>query len=578
LLLTALLLAGGHRAAAAEDFRFVVIGDTRPTFESEDFGVFAGLIPKINARQPALVINLGDLIYGYGVRTKGGQWEKYERTIKAFQAPYYQLPGNHDVFSKKARDIYGRRFGKFYESFDQGGCHFVLLDNCEDQHWGFLGPKELAWLKNDLATNAAATVFIFAHFPVWEPERVAPKYFEFWQNTLHPLFRASRVKAVFGGHSHCYGPSREFDGIRYFITGGGGAELRPDYRKAGGDYHFLEVTVRNGDFDLRAITRRGELTDAEADIMGGYQFADKHSSRLGLEVGAQNLRAGVTNQITLRNPYLEPMRGRAYWSLDSSAFTIEPAAAEVHLPPHGSTNFTFTLKALREGVSLAALPWLDFDVRAGWHHHRFHRSVVLLQPLAAAWRGSAPKLDGRLEEWAGAPSLRLGDAGSRLQVIQSRDTLCLAVIVPAASGDEREELGFPDALQLGLAQHDRNLGFGGDFLRLGFAGTATSGAAAKDRAPVHSGGELPRVTYSCRAQDGHLAFEILLPAALARLPKSGADAHLVLSLAYPAGGEGAEPATTAQPPPNSFAYQVRYGSDAQVPVRFVDLSLSPRDK
>jgi hypothetical protein len=65
-------LASGA-AAAAGDLRFVVIGDTRPKFASEDFRIFTGLIARINQRQPALVVNLGDLIYGYGVLSKEKQ-------------------------------------------------------------------------------------------------------------------------------------------------------------------------------------------------------------------------------------------------------------------------------------------------------------------------------------------------------------------------------------------------------------------------------------------------------------------------------------------------------------------------
>jgi len=85
-------LAGGGELSA-DDFRFVVIGDTRPKFESEDFRVFEGLIGRINQRRPALVINLGDLIYGYGLLSKEKQWDKYQQTIQAFAVPYHQLPG-----------------------------------------------------------------------------------------------------------------------------------------------------------------------------------------------------------------------------------------------------------------------------------------------------------------------------------------------------------------------------------------------------------------------------------------------------------------------------------------------------
>jgi hypothetical protein len=52
LLLTALLAAQAHLAAAVTNFEFVVIGDTRPRFESENFRVFESLIPRINPRSP----------------------------------------------------------------------------------------------------------------------------------------------------------------------------------------------------------------------------------------------------------------------------------------------------------------------------------------------------------------------------------------------------------------------------------------------------------------------------------------------------------------------------------------------
>jgi hypothetical protein len=50
--------------AWAADFEFAVIGDTRPRFDSESSQPFESLIAKINGLKPALVVNLGDLIYG----------------------------------------------------------------------------------------------------------------------------------------------------------------------------------------------------------------------------------------------------------------------------------------------------------------------------------------------------------------------------------------------------------------------------------------------------------------------------------------------------------------------------------
>ena len=59
----------------------------------------------------------------------------------------------------------------------------------------------------------------------------------------------------FSSHSHMYGPSREYDGIRYFITGGGASELR-------------RTTARAGAFGVRPAIRAGlrAAWDAAAQV------------------------------------------------------------------------------------------------------------------------------------------------------------------------------------------------------------------------------------------------------------------------------------------------------------------------
>ncbi|MGH7968934.1 MAG: metallophosphoesterase family protein, partial [Limisphaerales bacterium] len=358
-LFTLMLLAQVSVRVSAGDFQFVVIGDTRPKFESMSFQPFERLITNINGLKPALVVNIGDLIYGYGPLGKERQWDKYQTVIKEFRVPYYQTPGNHDTHSKEARRIYGRRFGKFYQSFDHGDCHFVLLDNTENERWGFLGPEQLAWLKNDLSQTRAQSVFVFLHFPVWESDRIKPEYHDFWRKTLHPLFKESRVRAVFGGHYHTYGPTREFDGIRYFITGGGGAELIPEYRKAGGGHHFMRVNVSGNAFDVRVVTEHGELSDPEADVMGGLQFAARNVSRIGIQPNVPELRAGVPVSVAVKNPYAAAMTGEATWLLDASAFSVKPETVRLDVPPGATRSFAFTMRAKGDTTTFTTLPKLE---------------------------------------------------------------------------------------------------------------------------------------------------------------------------------------------------------------------------
>jgi hypothetical protein len=577
LLVTAVLVALAPVSVPAGDFQFVVIGDTRPRFESESFRPFETLIKMINPLNPALVVNLGDLIYGYGPASKEKQWDKYEAVIKTIQVPYYQVPGNHDTHSKEARRIYGRRFGKFYQSFDYADCHFVLLDNTEDERWGYLGPAQLNWLKTDLKQTQARAVFVFLHFPVWEPERITPAYYEFWAQTLHPLFKASRVQAVFGGHYHTYGPTREFDGIRYFITGGGGAELRPEYKKSGGDYHFMKINVSGDTFDARVVTERGVLSDPEADVMGGLQFAARNVSRVGINRDAQDLQAGVTFNVLVNNPYPNALSGQAAWLLDASSFSVQPQTASLQIPVGATRQYTFTLKALRDTTTLPTLPQLEFNVASGGKQHRFHREVRFLQKASSPYRASAPVLDGTIRDWEQLPTVKLGagsPAQAELRSCHDARNLYLALTVPKFALDEAKESGFSDEVQIGMARRLSDTDFGGDLIRLGFN---SDSEAANDRTPGHKvGATLADARSVCRTEDMRTTYEIAIPLRLLKTLTAGGAGRFILDLSFPASDLPAQTTNSAEPSLNTFSYRIRYGSDSLVPLYFVELNLEPK--
>jgi hypothetical protein len=562
--------------ALAGDFEFVVIGDTRPRFESESFKPFEGLISRINEVKPALVVNLGDLIYGYGPASKEKQWDKYEATIKQIHVPYYQVPGNHDTHSKDARRVYGQRFGKFYQSFDYRDCHFVLLDNTEQQRWGYLGPTQLDWLKNDLKQTRARAVFVFLHFPVWEPERLTPEYYEVWAQTLHPLFKESRVRAVFAGHYHTYGPTREFDGIRYYITGGGGAELRPEYRKAGGQYHFMKVMVSGDTIDVRVITEHGELSDPEADVMGGLQFAARNVSRIAINPKDQDLRTGVTFHVSVDNPYKEVLTGQATWLMDASSFSVEPGTIALQIPAGASRQYSFRLKALRETMLLSSLPQLEFNVVSEGKRHRFHREVRLVQESRTPFRATTRLLDGNLLNWEGIPVLKLQQAGqaqAELRSYYDQEALCLAVSVPAFDTAEAKELGFSDELQIGIARSVGETDFGRDLLRLGFDSTSKE---AGDRTPGHTRRVgMPGTKSVTSRRDGQNIYQIAIPLRLLKGLKLVPGKRVLVDVSFLV-PESAAKAQTPEPNVNSLSYRVRYGSDSLVPVYFVELHLEPK--
>ena len=381
---------------------------------------------------------------------------------------------------------------------------------------------------------------------------------------------------MFGGHFHAYGPTREFDGISYFITGGGGAELRPEYKKSGGVHHFVLVKVSGDTFDIRVVTEHGELTDPEADVMGGLQFAARNVSRIGIKPRSQDLRAGVNFSVFIANPYQEPLLGRAEWILDASAFSVEPREVSLEIPAGGSRQQSFKLKALQNTATLLSLPRLEFNLAAGGHRHRFHREVRFLDEITAPYRSGSPVLDGQLADWAGVPFLQLGQdpkLGAELRASFDAENLYLAVTVPVAKtvDEEEDELGFRDDLQVGLARRLSDADFGPDFLRLGFS--CDSPEVWNRTAGRKVEGPVPGVRSACSAAGGRTTYEISIPLRLLKHLKTGGESHLILDLSFPMPAVAASPTEPAEPGANTLAYRVRYGNDSLVPVSFVELTL-----
>ena len=379
---------------------------------------------------------------------------------------------------------------------------------------------------------------------------------------------------MFAGHYHAYGPTREFDGIRYFITGGGGAELRPEYKKSGGEHHFVKVKVSGDAFDVRVVTERGELTDPEADVMGGLQFAARNVSRIGIKRGSHNLSEGVNFSVSIDNPYQETLIGQAEWVLDASAFSVEPRGVSLQIPPGGKQQHSFNLKALKDTATLQSLPRLQFNLVADGHRHRFHREVRFLEEFSTPYRRAAPMLDGQFADWEGVPSLKLSQTPkpeAELRACFDAANLYLAVSVPTAKAEEDEELGFRDDLQVGLARRLSDTDFGADFLRLGFSCSAPE--ARNRTAGRKTEGPVPGVKSICRIEGGRTSYEIAIPLRLLKHLKAGAESRVILDLSFPLPDGVVDVPEPLDPAANTFAYRVRYGNDSLIPVHFIDLTL-----
>jgi len=252
------------------DLRMVVIGDTSPEFFSKKSTFFKDMIGKINSYQPDVVIHLGDMIAGYGLRRVEPQWVEFDQLVAQIQAPFYRVPGNHDIYSRKSLEIYLRRYKKTYQSFDLKGYHFIILWNVEDNRLGHISKEQYEWLKADLANSDRwKGAFVFVHVPLWTrtSKYVHQKDKDFWMNTIHPLLVQHKVLAVFAGHYHRFGPTRQIDGINYYISGGGGPRLNQLYIKNGGANHFLLVEATGQQLQIQVVFRDKILTPEQADVL-----------------------------------------------------------------------------------------------------------------------------------------------------------------------------------------------------------------------------------------------------------------------------------------------------------------------
>ncbi|HXU71571.1 MAG TPA: metallophosphoesterase [Polyangia bacterium] len=259
--------AGGGDVALpdpkAHTLDFVVYGDTR------NAGPVGPVLAKLAAAQtPELILYTGDFA-PWGSDDAG--WATFfadERALLA-DVPLYPALGNHEIY----RDPEASRFRHFfvppddgrerlYYHFRFGPAEFVVLDGNTPS------PAETAWLRATLDAadrDGVGHIFVLEHQPplsLGDHCGAAPV-----QNDWIALFEQHHVRAVFAGHDHAYA-RMERRGVRYFVSGGGGAPLYAERTCSAYDraakrvyvpvHHLLRVHVDGPTVDVSAIG----LTDA----------------------------------------------------------------------------------------------------------------------------------------------------------------------------------------------------------------------------------------------------------------------------------------------------------------------------
>jgi calcineurin-like phosphoesterase family protein len=231
---------------------------------------------------PGTVFTAGDNAYPNGTAEQfqdcyGPTWgRQLARTRPA--------AGNHDWETKDLAGYYGyfgtgaHPAGKSWYSYDLGAWHVIVLDSDCDQVGGCAaGSEQGKWLAADLAASKARCTMAIWHHPRFSSGEhgdiatVAP----FWR----VLYDAG-ADVVVDGHDHDYerfapqdpnGRADDARGLREFVVGTGGAELRPflaprpnSVVRAAGSYGVIRFVLHPTGYEWHFITTDGQFGDSGA--------------------------------------------------------------------------------------------------------------------------------------------------------------------------------------------------------------------------------------------------------------------------------------------------------------------------
>ena len=207
----------------AENFQFAIVTDRTG---GERPGIFSVGIEKLNLMKPEFVMSVGDLIEGYteDVEQLNREWDEFIGFIDQLEAPFFYVPGNHDITNEVMEEIWNERFGRTYYHFLYNDVLFLALNSEEaiqGAGGGGIEDEQYEYIKKVLEMHPDVRwTMVFTHQPMWIYEN--PR--RWWD--VEALL-ADRNHTVFAGHYHNY-VKRERNNANYYTlaTTGGGSQMR----------------------------------------------------------------------------------------------------------------------------------------------------------------------------------------------------------------------------------------------------------------------------------------------------------------------------------------------------------------
>ena len=272
-------------------FKFAFITDIHLQPERHATEGFLQAIDTINKMNPDFVITGGDLIMDALGQTYGladSLYKLYNKTVKNFEMPVYNTMGNHEIYGiyeKSGADrthpefgeqMFEKRLGKSYYSFNHKGWHFVILNSVDEtaeggDYEGNVDGKQIQWLKTDLANVDPETpIIISTHIPL------STVFWRIYDSPTKPnnsnivvkntpeilkLFEGHNLKLVLQGHMHII-EEIEVNGITYLTCGAiSGRWWAGPYQ--GFEEGFVMVEVEGDDFTWEYVDYGWEVENGQ---------------------------------------------------------------------------------------------------------------------------------------------------------------------------------------------------------------------------------------------------------------------------------------------------------------------------
>ncbi len=346
---------------------FVVIGDVRLILEDpyrrQPNPDFLRNIKAINLLKPEAVFIVGDLIHGYDPRLEvlEEEWKHFLQAVSLFKMPYYLVAGNHEIFgSPLGKQLYEKYAGPTYWSRLVNGKLFIALSTEEFGYEETLSPPEIEFLEKTLKRfRKIKKKYILMHRPLWWPY----EDHALWMGKIHPLLLKYGVKAVFAGHYHEY-EYREMDGIKYIVTGGGGAESnREEFN--GSFPHFLYIREGKDSDQYLVIGSRGVYP---ADFVTPEK---KERLERSLQEASPVVEPGKDRQgcVLVKNTFGKALNFTFKSAVEGNYFTASPERVRFVLLPGESLRIPLLLRfRARELREVFPFPRWEITARdeEGW--------------------------------------------------------------------------------------------------------------------------------------------------------------------------------------------------------------------